>query len=361
MANPEHLDILRRGVEEWNTWRKERPSVTPNLHGAELGGWVLSKVDFCETVLEGAFLFEAYLSEAKLIGANLTEARLDKATLNRADLCEARLNGANLHNTKFREAKLNNAQFRFANLTAADLCDAQLSQADLRGAILNASDLRGTSLNNAIFDYTILGDNDLSQVIGLDSIRHYGYSIIGIPSLYRSGGNIPEIFLRGCGVPENFIVLAQSLVNKPFEFRSCFICHSSRDSAFAQRIYSDLLSNGVQCYYAPESLKIGDRFRIKIDEAIQAHDRLLLILSADSVTSQWVEKEVETAMERECEEGSDATVLFPIKIDDAIETEKSGWAAGIRRTRHIGDFRWWEDDARYQKAFERLLRDLRAI
>jgi hypothetical protein len=39
---------------------------------------------------------------------------------------------------------------------------------------------------------------------------------------------------------------------------------------------------------------------------------------------------------------------------------KSGWPADIRRTRNIGDFRRWENPAVYGKAFERLLRDLKA-
>jgi hypothetical protein len=37
-----------------------------------------------------------------------------------------------------------------------------------------------------------------------------------------------------------------------------------------------------------------------------------------------------------------------------------GWAADIRRQRHIGDFRQWKDRDAYQKAFNRLLRDLKA-
>jgi hypothetical protein len=36
MANPEHLEILKQGVERWNTWRKERPDVGPDLRGAHL-------------------------------------------------------------------------------------------------------------------------------------------------------------------------------------------------------------------------------------------------------------------------------------------------------------------------------------
>ena len=37
-----------------------------------------------------------------------------------------------------------------------------------------------------------------------------------------------------------------------------------------------------------------------------------------------------------------------------------GWAAHLRRTRHIGDFSDWMDPARYDEAFQRLLRGLQA-
>jgi hypothetical protein len=53
-------------------------------------------------------------------------------------------------------------------------------------------------------------------------------------------------------------------------------------------------------------------------------------------------------------------VLFPIRLDDGIMNTDQAWAADIRRTRHIGDFSKWEDKENFQKAFERLLRDLKA-
>jgi len=49
-------------------------------------------------------------------------------------------------------------------------------------------------------------------------------------------------------------------------------------------------------------LKIGDRFRQRIDEAIRLHDKLLVILSANSVQSDWVREEVESCLEREWRE-----------------------------------------------------------
>jgi hypothetical protein len=64
------------------------------------------------------------------------------------------------------------------------------------------------------------------------------------------------------------------------------------------------------------------------------------------------------ALEQERQAGN--TVLFPITLDDAVMETDQAWAASLRRTRHIGDFRAWKDHDRYQKSFERLLRDLKA-
>lgn len=42
-----------------------------------------------------------------------------------------------------------------------------------------------------------------------------------------------------------------------------------------------------------------------------------------------------------------------------MEAEEA-WAADIRRTRHIGDFCGWKGHDNYKRAFERLMRDLKA-
>jgi hypothetical protein len=39
---------------------------------------------------------------------------------------------------------------------------------------------------------------------------------------------------------------------------------------------------------------------------------------------------------------------------------ESGWPTLIKNTRNIGEFKRWKDRDSYQRAFERLLRDLRA-
>jgi hypothetical protein len=155
---------------------------------------------------------------------------------------------------------------------------------------------------------------------------------------------------------------------RPVEFYSCFVSHSSADTAIAQKINDDLRTNGIKSWYAPEDLKIGDVFRLRIDESIRLHDKLLLILSHSSVNSRWVQSEVEAAFEEERRRSDklpaavrgNVTLLFPIRIDDTILQVETGWAAEVRRTRHIGDFRNWADPNRYAASLKKLLRDLAA-
>jgi hypothetical protein len=257
---------------------------------------------------------------------------------------------------------LSEADLRWADLTEANLFGANLTRADLDGADLRAANLTGANLGRADLSearigYTVFGNVDLSIAQGLEMLQHWAPSTIGIDTLYRSHGNIPEVFLRGAGVPDEMITYSKSLVGQPFQYYSCFISYSSRDEALAQRLHADLRNKGVRCWFAPEDMKIGDEFRTRIDKSIQVYDRLLLILSESSVKSRWVQKEVETAFEKE--ENEHRIVLFPLRIDEAVMQSTVGWAADIRRQRHIGDFRQWKDRDAYQKAFTRLLRDLK--
>src|SRR5712692_5068242 len=187
---------------------------------------------------------------------------------------------------------------------------------------------------------------------------------MGSGTICRAGGNICEALLRGAGVPEAFITYMKSLVVSPIEYYSCFISYSSKDEEFAKKLHRDLLGEQVRCWFAPEDLKIGDEIRPGIDEAIRIHDKLLIVLSENSVGSPWVRKEVETAFGKEIkfetEQKQRRTVLFPIRLDDAAMKTEEAWAADIRRMRHIGDFREWKDHDEYKEAFGRLMRDLKA-
>src|SRR5208337_1050112 len=122
------------------------------------------------------------------------------------------------------------------------------------------------------------------------TIRHEGPSTIGIDTIYKSRGKIPEAFLRGAGVPDEFIDFISSMTRRAIEFYSCFISYSTRDQEFAERLHADLQAKGVRCWFAPEEMKAGRKVHEQIDEAIRLHDKLLLILSDNSIRSPWVER-----------------------------------------------------------------------
>jgi hypothetical protein len=298
------------------------------------------------------------LTEADLCGVNLGAADLCRVNLAGANLTGANLAGANLSGANLTGAKPHAADLRGVNFSGTNLTGANLTGTDLRVANLTGANLTGADLSRAEIGWTTFGDVDLSVVDGLETLHHAGPSTIGIDTFYRSHGNIPEVFLRRAGVPNEMITYSKSLVGQPFQYYSCFISYSSHDEALAQRFHADLQDKGVRCWFAPDDLKIGDEFRSVIDKSIQVYDRLLLILSEHSVKSRWVQKEVETAFEKEGKE--DRVVLFPVRIDEAVMHSAVGWAADIRRQRHIGDFRRWKDHDAYQQAFQRLLRDLKA-
>jgi uncharacterized protein YjbI with pentapeptide repeats len=338
MDRDEALKLLRggpEGVKEWN--RRvffDGSEEIPDLNGA---------------ILDGAKLEGFMLRRARLYGATLNEsclhcildgAELVECSLVRANLCKSSLDGA--------------------NLSSANLEGAILDGASLAHVILDGANLNGASFVGAKCSGTVFANVDLSKAMALGTIVHMGPSALGMDSLIRSRGKIPEAFLRGCGIPDAWIANLPALIGalEPIQFYSVFISYSSKNAGFAERLHADLQSKGVRCWFAPEDLKIGERIRVGIDEAIRVHDKLLLVLSEHSVMSDWVEKEVETAMERE--QRQKRTVLFPIRLDDGVMKAEVGWAADIRRSRNIGDFRRWKDHDTYQKSFDRLLRDLKA-
>ncbi len=107
---------------------------------------------------------------------------------------------------------------------------------------------------------------------------------------------------------------------------SCFISYSTKDEEFVQRLRQGLAAGGIGCGFDKDNFKTGGKFRVIIDEWIQASDKLLLVLSEHSVKSDWVEKEVETALEMEREQKR--TAIFPIRLDDAVKAIKTGCPGG---------------------------------
>ncbi|HSF82086.1 MAG TPA: toll/interleukin-1 receptor domain-containing protein [Anaerolineales bacterium] len=360
MANEEHLAILSQGVEIWNKWRRDNPDIQPDLSEADLIRANLFQINLFLADLSNAKLNRANLKKANLVEAHLTFAHLTNAVLTEADLTMAKLYGADL-----TMADLGLADLRWVDLRSANLYQANLAGARLIEANLSFTNLRGAKFQDSTTGKTVFAEVDLSQVSGLETVKHQAPSTIGIDTLYKSKGEIPVEFLRSAGVPEELIDYLPNLITgKAIQYYSCFISYSTKDQDFAERLHADLQSRGVRCWFAPEDIKGGHKLHEQIPAAIRLHDKLLLVLSENSMNSEWVKTEIYHARQDEIRDKR--RKLFPISLVDfkvirqwqAFDADSGKDMAREIREYYLPDFSRWEDPEAYQKAFDRLLRDL---
>ncbi len=122
----------------------------------------------------------------------------------------------------------------------------------------------------------------------------------------------------------------------------------------------------MRCWFAPHDIAGGKKIHEQIDEAIRLYDRLLLILSPASMTSEWVKTEIAKARKREVNEHR--RVLFPVRLVnfeslrdwECFDADAGKDSAREIREYFIPDFSQWKDHDGYRKALQRLIHDLKA-
>ena len=95
-----------------------------------------------------------------------------------------------------------------------------------------------------------------------------------------------------------------------------FISYSSKDVSVANQVVAYLENNGFQCWIAPRNITSGGDYTDMIDDAINSCRALVLIMSSKSIQSQWVKKELATAV-------SYNKTIIPFRIN-AVQLN-SGW------------------------------------
>jgi hypothetical protein len=202
MANEEHLEILRAGVEVWNKWR-QKSNITPDLrdlsaneadyrgiyfNGVDLAGAVFINVDLRE-----ANLHQANLSGATLIGTNLSSASLGQAKLNKAILVKTDLTRADLTGADLVGASLSSVDLTKANLDYASMTNSKWAEVKLN-ASTNLKKIRFTTKHRPLEDGT---DNlDIPW-----SLRFLQWSFI------RNIGQLPLFGVSWIGLITSLLVL----------------------------------------------------------------------------------------------------------------------------------------------------------
>ena len=373
MANPEHVELLNQGIPVWNQWWLENmppePEKGPDLSGLNLSGVKLAGAFLWKTNFQNTLLLGADLRNTELVSANFSGVCLCRTQLDHTDLMSANLRGACLVEASIKYAHLSHVDLTNADLTKANLSGTALQGAHLTGAILNGAnlsralfndnDLAETDFSNASLFETTLANLDLSGARGLEECIHLGPSSLDFRTLHRSR-ELSRSFMQGCGLSDRVIEYVPSLTDQPIQLYSCFISFTEADDKFAKKLYDDLWAAGVTCWRWKEDAKWGRNQWGQIDQAIAAHDKVIVVCSKNSLNSGPVIREIERALQLEdklLSRGEEPEVLFPIQVDDHVfQWEHPRKADVIAKT--VGDFRDWENPDHYEKSFNRLVQDL---
>jgi len=405
MANMDHVQLARKGRNAVAEWREQNPGVTldlnaaymsharmpqVDLHGADLRdsdlmGAMLAKANLSGCHLNPSHLYRANLLEADLSrallnganlrGANLTGADLSGANLDRAVLSDAILTGANLSGanlsrcnlvgadmtgTNLSEANLNGADLVRTNLTNARLCGADLYQSVFNDAALFGADFAGS-----IIGYTAFQNCDLSAALGLDQIRHDAPSTIGIDTLCRSGGNVPNAFLMDAGVPELVCTFQESLRGTPPVSGDCFISCVTADVAFARRLQVELRELGVRSWLFPEDARgyaLVERHSTsdqeEVERWIRSYDKLMVVFTEQALDSETIRNDIIQAQEKQ--QSGDRWCLFLVSPDTAIGQSRNRLARSLSAAHVVFDLPGGEPNTEdYRRELSRLAEGLK--
>ncbi len=152
MANPEHVNWLREGVEPWNRRRRETP-FDPDLSSEDisrsLGGHEREDIRQITVNLKGINLSGADLSNSTLRDTNVTTAHFLGSNLAGSKLIGTDLSGSIGVGADFRRAVLHSARLVRAQFLDSQFSAAQLVGADLEAAMFFRCTLDGAHLYSA--------------------------------------------------------------------------------------------------------------------------------------------------------------------------------------------------------------------
>ncbi len=141
---------------------------------------------------------------------------------------------------------------------------------------------------------------------------------------------------------------------------TCFISYSHKDEAFVAKLYQALKNKNVDVWFAPARMKAGVKLYEEIERNVRLYDKFLLVISENSINSQWVNAEIRIAFDEEIR--SNVRKLMPIRLVDfaallkwkCFNADLGRDMAAELREYFIPNFRGWRRSNKFERSVEEL-------
>ena len=305
MSGSGHRNILKKGLNFWNTYIEANQALSPDLREVDLRGKDLShanfnRADFRGAKLSGSYLFRVNLSSSDCEGADFTDAVF----------FETNLANCNLKNAKNLNTCIHKGPSIIDHRTLRK--SGNLSKSFLRGIGLSAWEIEQANLYDTNLSPKQIADT-LNQINTLRSTQ-------------------------------------------PIQVRPVFISYSHQDSKFVDKFDAALSADGISAWRDTRDAVAGP---LEDQVADAMFNRVtVIVLSTASTISDWVETEV--SMARAIEKSQNRNVLLPIQLDDSWK--ECRWPKQLLdqlKKYMIVDFKNWKNDTAFRISFNKLAEGIR--
>jgi hypothetical protein len=278
--------------------------VNCSFAGAEFLHCILDGVDFLSSALEGV---------------SVTTCVMD-----RCDYFRSTLRGS-----RFVSSSMRNSCFVHTNLS-----DSQFESTSLSGSIFGATALTGNMLLGPDFsDVVVALPHSISRA-ELKRLQEMAYVLSMMSSGPVPQGMPPATseyartkctllpgavdFLERGGVASDDLLPLRDVIDRtlPHPASTVFLSYATEDEAFAQLLATLLARSGLEVWFAPRSMRGGQKLYDQLMREVDRRDRLVLVVSKAAIGSNWVLTELRRAVRLPAQKGSWRRVVPVLLIDD---------------------------------------------
>ena len=125
--------------------------------------------------------------------------------------------------------------------------------------------------------------------------------------------------------------------------KKIFISYNHRDQEFVRRLDGDLCSRGLFVFLDERDIQVGHSIIDQVSKGIEASSHLIAVLSTNSISSLWVQRELNSALMRQLANDKDITIL-PLVLDNC------------NIPLLLRDIKWADFREGYERGLEQILR-----